>query len=1427
MDNRSRNTKSAGSIVVGQNSPFNRPQTSSYILDKSAILWKDFLNGVKRRRALVARLKETAMETAAAGPMLKRMLFEVRQTTLTIIEDALEIEYRFQIFDPRVQSTSVAGKGRNNGKTIKLPPITNFRSMEEKEDVYALAEMINDVDDLFHVPNIRVMLPKDFPGTRNPFLLGKDVDELASLTPPQPEAGNLEEEMKVLELLRYKRAARALIRAEAQVLNNLPISLYDVDRLLARMNDDPNIEKLIRSVYTLMDNDRMDVGNDAQLQCLLSPIFNVEGHDLLARLNRFRGVYPMRVDVQVAVRQMLSNCEFDYLDDVVSTFLVDWINLILSQPPPRSSSSSSRQRGEESSLGSRSGPRPLTGTGQLGAESLGTITEQPSFKSDFLDSPSRPNSRGSVLRPQSRPNSRPNSRQQTPQFGMMSSSRPNSRQGVSGAGGGVAPLTERNLREHQQYTDLTSVVSDTDRGTRESIFVEPPPLMKLKPGSPGYYKTGLLGPIHTEKAASPKNAAGAAKAYLDATAAARRTQADTVSQQQEFAQKHSLSQHSFSQSQSQAHLSRSQPDLFHSQSLSNLGQTQQHGQGQQHKPAQQRAFKPTTSTSVSFDAGVTARHQQQAEAMAMDDHHLEKGSQGSQQSLGSHEQALGGTGAGGRSRRGRGKIDPRKKLISMSTLDRIEARDQAEAKFRADVERIVEDMGLSGGVGGMGGGGGGAVRRRVPRAGGANGDEYEDTSELDRISSLRYELHRMQQELMRRQVLDPRHYQAASIDSVAQAQGGLTVGSINAEDPMESRRRKQVEQLQTTKKLVPLSERVVSTQRHRDGEHRRSIEVLLDLTAETMVGRINLAIDPSVLMVDVDSELNYLHHDAGTIAVSQQSGGSTASKRIKQQVLASTTISKLIFNRLTDYLLDELLGAKKTLPRDKLGRMLQNIMEQLETRSMEDPPLLGNFLMHANRVLYSNKFTEDGVLVDLVILRNDECNGLIIHCTPLAGIYNPGQKKDKSKAAGPVTIAVRDSELQVLLINQYGLYKLAMVQWGSMEMVAQWLSGRLIVRKIKAQDTGAREEEERQRELAAEAAAFKSATLALEGAEAAVEDNEAEEAEEGLMVMDSAKYSALTAGSLDQGSMVSQVTFDNTAKVLQIGDGDSVKETAVALKGSQLFRTGGALAVPSIDESTIGSQDSPSQSRNPSAQTGPGQKQERQLVAAGAAPSRPDSTAAKPRMLVLLDVQLDRRIEISPHVLLQWQSRNVPSIAGMDVKLEAVQDLEMLVVHATLTLPLPHKFAQLRRKEKQKAKGADFDGLDDMAEYDSDEEEDPTMGLVEPAKIELSLRLTSAELAIFGAAEMIDQKKITLSEHAKKVDEEHPETFIWNVLSRMRVKFKVNITSGTTDLHNWQSVLLNLFSVVSFLSPRKFIYFFVFFFLFMQQCTTGFQHHTV
>ncbi|KAJ1418333.1 hypothetical protein B484DRAFT_142728 [Ochromonadaceae sp. CCMP2298] len=155
----------------------------------------------------------------------------------------------------------------------------------------------------------------------------------------------------------------------------------------------------------------------------------------------------------------------------------------------------------------------------------------------------------------------------------------------------------------------------------------------------------------------------------------------------------------------------------------------------------------------------------------------------------------------------------------------------------------------------------------------------------------------------------------------------------------------------------------------------------------------------------------------------------------------------------------------------------------------------------------------------------------------------------------------------------------------------------------------------------------------------------------------------------------------------------------------------------------------------------------------------------------MLDVTLDRSVEVSASLLTQWRARCVPSIAGMEVRLRARQELEMLIVSAELVLPPPHTFSALKRSKRNAAR-KDADLLD-MNEY-SEEEDETTIasyGQITAVEIALDYRLTSSELSIFGAAELVE-KKISLSQNNRQSDQEHPETSLWNVLSRLQIFFK-------------------------------------------------------
>jgi hypothetical protein len=581
------------------------------------------------------------------------------------------------------------------------------------------------------------------------------------------------------------------------------------------------------------------------------------------------------------------------------------------------------------------------------------------------------------------------------------------------------------------------------------------------------------------------------------------------------------------------------------------------------------------------------------------------------------------------------------------------------------------------------------------------------------------------------------------------------------------------------------------------------LELLLDVVNEVLVARISMVTETGGDEIVTNA------------SIISGAANITEKKILKRELIAQTKITKLIFNRLTDYLLMDLKSARKA----EKGKMLQNIFDLLAARSAEKPPLAGNFLMKANRVLMSHKFTEDGVLVDLSIIRNDTCDGLIIHCTPLAGIYNAG---GHTAAAGPITLLLHDKELAVLLINQYGLYVLSRSKWSSLEMVARWLSGRLIVRKVKTLDTSNFEEEE-------------------EGAQ-----------EEDSFFGDMPGMNGSTSNMiLEEPSFISQVTFDHTTKVgdgpdgggggmnvtaelgkLTLGDWPAPAEgtaTGVAIPvnggGSGAGAGAGAGAFDSLAPSAAGSLDGDAGGARAGTgtRTGAGALTlsmpmvkslsmpgfmdtfspsggGRRGKTPGSAMMRPGtgfsaagspllrgrsqqgggegggmgSSSRQQRMLSMLDVQLDRRVDVSNNLQVQWKSRNTPSIIGMEVAISAWQDLEMLVVKVTLTLPLPHRFNLMKRKKAQEANKAD--DLMNMNDYSDDDDEvtDAQLGQVNPVEIELSYRLTSSELSVFGSAEMMEHKKITLSQNSNtNSEQEHPETFIWNVFSRLKVLFKV------------------------------------------------------
>lgn len=304
--------------------PYGRPTTTMGRIDKSSIIWRDFLNGVRRRKRLINHIRKVALDENDLSTTLKRLLLEMRQITLKIIEDALEMEYRSQLGDSN-RNTPIPARA-----VLQLPPISTFRGLGERDDMLMLTDIITDTNDLYEMPNIQSFLPLDFPFERNPFLLGKTVDGLANLEAPRPEQGNVDMELKALECLRYKRAAKCLLRAEAQVTNKMPLQLEDVECLWKRIPNDPHVSLLIRVIVTLMHPDNVNnAPTGPELRYLMDEALYVEADEFLRQLNLYNKKDKYAIELTAAIRHVMKSCSTKSFSDVASAYLMEWLKAVM------------------------------------------------------------------------------------------------------------------------------------------------------------------------------------------------------------------------------------------------------------------------------------------------------------------------------------------------------------------------------------------------------------------------------------------------------------------------------------------------------------------------------------------------------------------------------------------------------------------------------------------------------------------------------------------------------------------------------------------------------------------------------------------------------------------------------------------------------------------------------------------------------------------------------------------------------------------------------------------------------------------------------------------------------------------------------------------------------------------------------------------
>jgi hypothetical protein len=314
------------------NVPATRPQT------QVVLLWREFLTGVKHRNRVIAQISNLGKEPLCPPESIKQLMVEVRQLSIKIVEDALEIEYRSQYGETR---PPVRG-----GAAVQLPSIDKFQSLENKEDVLLLTAMISDLDQIFALPAVRSLLPPSFPVTRNPFMLSKTVDELAQFAIPQVQPGNTEQELKVLEFMRYKRAAKALLKAEAQVENRMPILLEDIEKMWFQKEKDMEINILLRIVATILDERNhlgtIGSGSNTNISLLQGSEFVKEPADFLRGLTKYRSGVRLCADVQAACRQAFQKCDVSVFTDVTTVFIVEWVCVVLGVQYPQRPMASGR-----------------------------------------------------------------------------------------------------------------------------------------------------------------------------------------------------------------------------------------------------------------------------------------------------------------------------------------------------------------------------------------------------------------------------------------------------------------------------------------------------------------------------------------------------------------------------------------------------------------------------------------------------------------------------------------------------------------------------------------------------------------------------------------------------------------------------------------------------------------------------------------------------------------------------------------------------------------------------------------------------------------------------------------------------------------------------------------------------------------------------
>ena len=503
-------------------------------------------------------------------------------------------------------------------------------------------------------------------------------------------------------------------------------------------------------------------------------------------------------------------------------------------------------------------------------------------------------------------------------------------------------------------------------------------------------------------------------------------------------------------------------------------------------------------------------------------------------------------------------------------------------------------------------------------------------ADADTINALRYELMKMQRELLRRKVLDPRHYNALSLDeSAKQLKMGNTslndmssgIGIITSSDGKKgSVTEDHAGSLLVSREIV-LFEKELEV-----GKSFFKIEMVYNVITERITFRV----------VQIHDALSVLSNPAYAVG--------------ERMLVHRMDFSRVLFQRVTGSAFDVFMNDGIHIRKAKIEQIIEQIEEFVNDQQGSSEPV-EDIVVRADRELYRNHITVDGVGVDVEITRNFECTGLIVKCSPARGA-TVGQAN-----GGVVSLEVFDKELLVLLINQRSLFTLSQIKWQSLQVVAEWLVTLVRVTRVFV------------------------------------------------------KNSYLEEGSAPPTRPISAISFDTTV---------DEKEPQSKMKSEQKGVEQSIVPPSQIIEVDLEKKEDPH------------------------------------KLQTILDVNLDRNVHIERKAFLQWRSRHVPRINGLNCKLIATQESETLRIQVHIKVPHP--------------KSMKGDELIDFSKFFEDEEFfDTTDNTVYPSAVHsMSFSLTGQELLVFGSAKVMEEHSVSMSAFPGK---NHPAEFMFNIINRLNVKF--------------------------------------------------------